>query len=158
MALGTEKAENNIMKRAPLSPQKGFFSDGLWFDISLEGMLVGAITVLAYFLGLFSFGEQSGLILGRTMAFCTLGFCEITHAVGTRSSSPLYKAGFFSNKTMNLAVIVCSAVQASVVVFEPLANIFGVIPLSLMQWLIVIALSLVPLVSGEIGKILSSRR
>ncbi len=158
MALGTEKAENNIMKRAPLSPQKGFFSDGLWFDISLEGMLVGAITVLAYFLGLFSFGEQSGLTLGRTMAFCTLGFCEITHAVGTRSSSPLYKAGFFSNKTMNLAVIVCSAVQASVVVFEPLANLFGVIPLSLMQWLIVIALSLVPLVSGEIGKILSSRR
>lgn len=153
MALGTEKAENNIMKRAPLSPKKGFFSDGLWIDIMLEGALVGAITVLAYFIGLFAFDSQNSLILGRTMAFCTLGFCEITHAVGTRSSSPLYKAGFFSNKTMNLAVIVCTTVQASVVIFEPLANLFGVVPLTFTQWIIVVFLSLVPLISGELGKI-----
>ncbi|MEE1012190.1 MAG: calcium-translocating P-type ATPase, PMCA-type [Acutalibacteraceae bacterium] len=157
MALGTEKAENNIMKRQPLSPKKGFFSDGLWIDISLEGALVGAITVLAYFLGLFSFETQSGLTLGRTMAFCTLGFCEISHAIGTRSSLPLYKAGIFSNKTMNLAVIVCSLVQASVVIFEPLANIFGVVPLSVFQWFVVIMLSAIPLVCSEAGKILSKK-
>lgn len=158
MALGTEKAEKNIMKRAPLSPQKGFFSDGLWVDISLEGALVGAITVLAYFIGLFVSGSHNNLVLGRTMAFCTLGFCEITHAIGTRSSLPLYKAGFFSNKAMNFAVIVCTAVQASVVILEPLAKIFGVVPLSLNQWLIVLALSLVPLISGEIGKICFSKQ
>ena len=157
MALGTEKAEKDIMKRQPLSPKKGFFSDGLWIDISLEGALVGAITVLAYFLGLFSFGTQSGLTLGRTMAFCTLGFCEISHAIGTRSSLPLYKAGIFSNKTMNLAVIVCSLVQASVVIFEPLANIFGVVPLSVFQWFVVIMLSAIPLVCSEAGKILSKK-
>lgn len=158
MALGTEKTEKNIMKRAPLSPKKGFFSDGLWFDISLEGALVGTITVLAYFLGLFAFGSENNLILGRTMAFCTLGFCEITHAIGTRSSLPLYKAGFFSNKMMNLAVIVCTAVQASVVIFEPMASIFGVTPLSFFQWLTVILLSLIPLIAGEIGKILSAAK
>ena len=158
MALGTEKAESGIMKRAPISPQKGFFSDGLWLDISLEGALVGAITVLAYFLGLFAFDSQSSLILGRTMAFCTLSFCEITHAVGTRSSLPLYKAGLLSNKTMNLAVIICTLVQASVVIFEPAAKIFGVIPLSFTQWLVVIFLSLVPLISGEIGKLIFTKR
>ncbi len=158
MALGTEKAEKTIMNREPIPTDKGFFSDGLWMDITLEGLLIGTITVLSYLIGLFAFGNQSSLILGRTMAFCTLSFCEIAHAVNTRSSLPLYKAGFFSNKTMTLAVIVCTAIQASVVVFKPLADIFGVIPLNSSQWIIVALLSLIPLVTGEAGKILFSKR
>lgn len=154
MALGTEKTEPDIMNRAPISPKKGFFSDGLWLDISLEGMLGGTITILAFLLGTLSYGTQSSLILGRTMAFCTLSFCEITHAINMRSSLPLYKIGFFSNKTMNLALVLCCAVQAAVVVIPPLAHIFGVIPLNALQWLTVSGLSLIPLIAGETGKIL----
>lgn len=157
MALGTEKTEKDIMHRAPIKPSKGFFSDGLWIDISLEGMLIGTVTILAYLLGCFSFGAQSSLVLGRTMAFCTISFCEIAHAVNMRSSLPLYKAGFLSNKTMTLAVIVCTAVQASVIVIKPLADIFGVISLNGIQWLVVALLSLIPLFIGEIGKIIFSK-
>lgn len=152
MALGTEKTEKDIMKRPPISPQKGFFSDGLWIDISLEGMLVGTLTVLAYLIGSLMFGADDSILLGRTMAFCTLSFCEISHAVNTRSSLPLYKAGFFSNRMMTLAVAVCSLVQAAVVIIPPLADVFGAVPLNATQWGIVVALSLVPLITGEIGK------
>lgn len=158
MALGTEKTEKDIMRRPPISPTKGFFSDGLWIDISLEGMLVGTVTILAFSIGRLMFGSESSLLLGRTMAFCTLSFCEIAHAINTRSSLPLHRAGFFSNKTMTFAVIVCSLVQAAVVAFKPLADIFGVIPLSNIQWFTVIVLSLTPLFSGEIGKIIFSRK
>ena len=154
MALGTEKIEKDIMKRPPVSPQKGFFADGLWIDISLEGMLVGTLTVLAFLLGSLAFPSESPLLLGRTMAFCTLSLCEIVHAVNTRSSLPLYKAGIFSNRMMNAAVLLCGAVQASVVVIPPLAGIFGVIPLNAVQWGAVAGLSLVPLITGEIGKII----
>jgi len=158
MALGTEKSEKDIMKRKPIPINKGFFSDGLWADITLEGLLEGAITILAYLIGLFAFGTKNNIVLGRTMAFCTLSFCEIAHAVNTRSSLPLYKAGIFSNKTMNFAVFICAFVQASVIIFEPLAKIFGVIPLSFTQWFIVIFLSLVPLISGETGKLFFSKK
>ncbi len=149
MALGTEKSERDIMTRPPISPQKGFFSDGMWLDISLEGLLVGAITVLAFLLG-----NRSSLILGRTMAFCTLSFCEITHAINMRSTQPLYKVGFFSNRAMTAAALVCCAVQASVVVIPPLAALFGVAAMTSHQWLTVGALSLIPLITGEAGKIL----
>lgn len=152
MALGTEKTEKDIMSRAPVSPGKGFFSDGLWMDITLEGMLVGTVTILAFLIGSFMFGAENSLILGRTMAFCTISFCEIAHAVNMRSSLPLYKAGFFSNKAMTFAVIICTAVQASVVIFEPLAHIFGVTVLTGTQWAAVAGLSLIPLIIGEIGK------
>ncbi|MBR5562179.1 MAG: calcium-translocating P-type ATPase, PMCA-type [Clostridia bacterium] len=157
MALGTEKTEKDIMKRPPVSPRKGFFSDGLWIDISLEGMLVGTLTVLAYLIGNLMFGADDGISLGRTMAFCTLSFCEIIHAVNTRSSLPLYKAGFFGNKMMNLAVAVCVILQAAVVVIAPLAKVFGTVPMNSAQWATVIALSLVPLITGEIGKAIFSK-
>ncbi len=154
MALGMEKTESNIMKRKPISPENGFFSGGLWLDISIEGALIGVLTLLAFSIGNFMFGEHGGTVLGRTMAFCTLSFCEIAHAVNMRSSMPLCKTGFFSNRIMTGSVLICSALQAAVVVISPLAEIFGTVPLNSTQWLIVIALSSVTLLVGEAGKII----
>lgn len=149
MALGTEKTEKNIMQRKPISPKKGFFSDGLWLDIMLEGLLIGILTLLAFSIGSLIYGS---LELGRTMAFATLSFCEIAHAVNMRSSLPLYKAGIFSNKMMNFAVLVCTGVQTAVMVIPSLADIFGTVPMTSAQWAVVAALSLVTLVIGEAGK------
>ena len=154
MALGTEKAEKDIMKRKPVSPKKGFFADGLWLDITFEGFLIGALTILAYLLGFYALGSPADEVLGRTMAFTVLSFCEIAQAINLRSSLPLYKAGFFSNKMMNTAIIICSAVQAAVVIFPTLAKLFGVTVLNPAQWLVAISLALVTLLVGEFGKII----
>ncbi len=158
MALGTENPEKDIMKRAPLSPSKGFFSDGLWLDITLEGLLVGILTILSFSLGTLVFPSENSLALGRTMAFCTLSFCEIAQAINMRSYFPLYKAGIFSNKIMNIAVVVCSAMQCAVVVIPGLASLFGVVPLSGIHWITVFLLSAIPLLAGEAGKIIFSKK
>ena len=152
IALGTEKNEKNIMSRKPVSPSQGFFADGLWLDISLEGAFVGALTLLAHAIGNFFFGG-----VGGTMAFCTLSFCEISHAVNTRSSESIFKCGIFSNKTMNIAVAVCGVLQAAVVCIPQLAALFGTVPLNAVQWLTVLAISSMPLVLGEIGKLFGKR-
>lgn len=153
IALGTEKTEKNIMLRKPLPPSHGFFAGGLWLDISLEGAFVGALTLLAHAIGNFFFGG-----VGGTMAFCTLSFCEISHAINTRSSQSLFKNGLFSNKTMNIAVAVCVALQASVVCIPPLASLFGTLPLNAVQWLVVGVLSSMPLIMGEIGKLFGRKQ
>jgi Ca2+-transporting ATPase len=118
----------------------------------MEGLLVGTLTLLAYSIGFFMFGTNNSLLLGRTMAFCTLSFCEIAHAVNMRSNQPLFKAGILSNRMMNLAVAVCVVFQCTVVLIPKLAEIFGVISLTGTQWLIVAGLSIIPLLVGETGK------
>ncbi len=158
MALGTEKTEKNIMQRKPVSPSKGFFSDGLWLDITLEGLLIGTLTILAFSLGSLVFPSGNSIATGRTMAFCTLSFCEISQAINMRSSFSLYKTGFFTNKVMNIAVVVCSAMQCAVVLIPWLASLFGVVALSGIQWLTVIGLSVVPLLTGEVGKMIFSKK
>ena len=152
MALGTEKPEKNIMERKPVSPKKGFFSDGLWLDILLEGLLIGILTLLAFSVGNLIYGNEA---LGRTMAFATLSFCEIAHAVNMRSVQPLYKTGIFSNRMMNIAVFVCTGVQAAVMLIPKAAEIFGTVPMTGAQWGIVVLLSLTTLIIGEIGKMFS---
>lgn len=156
MALGTEKPEAGIMLRKPIPRDKGFFADGLWLDISLEGMLIGALTLLSFALGRFILPSENPLLLGRTMAFCTLSFCEITHSLNLRSSEPMYKIGLFGNRMMNIAFPVCTAAQAAVVAIPSVARLFGVIPLNGVEWLTVAAISLVPPAVGEAGKIISS--
>ncbi|MBQ4603296.1 MAG: calcium-translocating P-type ATPase, PMCA-type [Clostridia bacterium] len=151
MALGTENTEKDIMERKPISPKKGFFSDGLWLDIMLEGLLIGILTLLSFSIGSLIYGN---IDLGRTMAFATLSFCEIAHAVNMRSSQPLYKSGLFSNKMMNIAVLVCTGVQAAVMVIPSLAEVFSTVPMTPVQWAIVASLSLVTLATGEAGKFL----
>ena len=139
------------MERKPISPKKGFFSDGLWLDIMLEGLLIGILTLLSFSIGSLIYGN---IDLGRTMAFATLSFCEIAHAVNMRSSQPLYKSGLFSNKMMNIAVLVCTGVQAAVMVIPSLAEVFSTVPMTPVQWAIVASLSLVTLATGEAGKFL----
>ena len=154
MALGTEKTEKDIMERNPISPKKGFFSDGLWLDIMLEGLLIGILTLLAFSIGSLIYGS---IELGRTMAFATLSFCEIAHAVNMRSTQPLYKTGLFSNKMMNIAVFVCTGVQAAVMLIPGLNSVFATVSMTGKQWMIVGGLSLTTLAIGEAGKIMNRK-
>ncbi len=153
MALGTEAPDENIMERKPVPPSKGFFVGGLWLDIMLEGALVGVITLLAFGIGSLCFGADRNVMLGQTMAFCTLSFCELVFAVNMRSEHSIFKIGFFSNKKMVFSIIVCGLLQLSVILIPALRTVFKVCALSGMQWAVVAILSLMPLIIGEIGKI-----
>ncbi len=148
MALGTEKTDSDIMKRPPVDPKKGIFSKGGWLDIVLEGVFIGALALLGFALGCRLWGEQ----VGRTVCFCTMSISELVHALNSRSERSLFKIGWFSNRRMNLAFAVCLLLQVGVVMFEGTANLFGVVPLSGMQWLLVAALCAVLPAAVEISK------
>jgi Ca2+-transporting ATPase len=53
LALGMEKAEQDIMRRPPRDANEGIFAGGMGFDIAVQGVLVTLITVAAYFIGHF---------------------------------------------------------------------------------------------------------
>ncbi|MBQ6267010.1 MAG: cation-translocating P-type ATPase [Clostridia bacterium] len=157
MALGIEPPAQDIMRRKPVPPAQGFFAGGLGLDIALEGMLIGALTLLAFALGCHVLPD-CGIALGRTLAFCTLSLSEIAHAVNLRGDLPLTRLGLRSNKLMLLAVAVCTALQAGVVVIAPLAGLFGCVMPGRAAWATTVALSLVPLLLGETGKRLALRK
>ncbi|MBQ7100869.1 MAG: cation transporting ATPase C-terminal domain-containing protein, partial [Clostridia bacterium] len=153
-ALGTEKQEPDIMKRPPVDPKKGLFTRGGWFDIAIEGMLVGAPALLGFVIGNLLWGLEAA----RTICFCTLSITELLHALNSRSEQSLFKIGPFSNGKMNAALLICLGLQVAVATIAPLCSVFGTVPLSAVQWLTVAALSLFITVSVEASKLLTKRR
>ncbi len=151
IALGVEGKEKDIMKRSPCPPHEGFFSGNLGFDIAIEGLMIGAITLFAFIVGRHMFGAT--LELGRTMAFTTLSITELIHAMSVRSERSVFEIGPFSNKKMVWAIAICAALQAIVVTFPTLAAIFKTVPLGAREWLAVLALSFVPFTVIEIEKL-----
>ena len=152
MALGVEKADPDIMQRRPIPPGGSMFSGGLGFDIALEGLMIGAVSLLAYVFGHTFFDLSGSVGVGGTMAFGVLSLSELIHAFNMRSSASLFRIGVFSNHKMAAAFLICAALQISVMMIPPLASVFGAAVLTAAQWGMVWGFALIPLVVMETAK------
>jgi Ca2+-transporting ATPase len=148
LALGTEPPEEDVMRRPPVPAADSFFAGGLGFDIAAEGMLIGAITLLAFIQG----NHLGGADVGRTMAFTTLSMGEIGYAVSMRSPKSVWKAGLLRNKRMVWAVLTCALLQGSVLTIPTLSGLFQVSPLGLGGALWTLFFSVLPFTVLELEK------
>ena len=148
IALGLEPPEKNIMNKKPRNLKKGIFADGLWNKIIIEGVMIGILTLLAFSIG----NKLYGIKVARTMAFVSLGVLELVHSFNIRSEESIFKAGLWDNKYLIGAFILGTLLQIIVVIIPSIANVFELVPLTNLQWIYTISISLLPLVIVEIQK------
>ena len=148
IALGLEKAENNIMNRLPRNPRKSLFADGLWGKITTEGVMIGMLTLVAFSIG----NNLYSIEVGRTMAFLSLGILELVHSFNIKGEESIFKTGLFENRYLVGAFVLGTLLQVVVVVISPLAQIFDVVPLNSVQWLMTVIISILPVVIVELQK------
>lgn len=154
LALGCEPKDADIMHRPPLSPKDGFFSGGLYVDIALEGMFIGAMTLLSFVTGM----RLDGVELARTMAFTTLSLGEISYAVSMRSEQPIFKVGLLKNKKMVWAVILCTLLQVAVLTLPTPASLLQTVPLQGKGLLWSLLFAGIPFLLLEVEKLLRRKR
>ncbi|MDP4132839.1 MAG: calcium-translocating P-type ATPase, PMCA-type [Bacillota bacterium] len=151
IALGLDKSHDSIMEKPPKKPGDGFFSGGLWYDILLEGALIGAISLAAFSAGINRVGGS--VAAARTMAFCTLSISQLVHAFDVRS-----KKSVFTLKDANLwllgACFIGTLLQLAVVIIPVLNTVFKTVPLESSEWVTVGFLCFVPLFVTETEKAL----
>ena len=120
----------------------------------MQTVAITAATLTAYFVGLKFFPEAAA-----TMAFVTLSFSELLRAFTSRSEYiSVFKIGFFSNRTMNLAVISSLVLLLGVIYVPFLRPIFDTVALDMQQWEIILPLLLVPSIAAEVTKAIASRK
>ncbi len=99
IALGMEKAEDNLMRRKPRPSSEGIFSNGAGIDMLWQGAYLAVIDIAAYVIGFFleNPGASLGDIWGATegaknmclnavaMAFLAVNFGELFRAINMRS-------------------------------------------------------------------------
>lgn len=155
LALGADPIQGNVMEQPPHKREEGVFSGGVGFAVAVEGCLVGALALLAYTIGRAFFDyDPAAPAIGRTMAFCVLSLSQLVHSFNMRSEHSVLKLGLLSNRKLVAACGFCAFLMVSVVLFPPLSALFQTTALTALQWLVVAALSLCPLLVVEGEKLL----
>lgn len=159
LALGVDPIDKDRMQSPPVKQSSGFFAGHMGYNIVVEGCMIGALSVLAYTIGRVFFDSDPAMpIIGRTMAFAVLSLSQLVHAFNMRSENSLFRAGFFRNKSLVLAAVVCALLQISVIVIPPLSVMFKTQMLTGIQWAIVTGMALIPLILVELEKIVFNKK
>ena len=166
LALGMEEAEPDTMHRPPRNSKEGIFAGGLFVDIMYQGILVTALTIIAYLIGSFmEFGTGFFEVLrsagesghGMTMAFLTMSMCEIFHSFNLRSQ----RKSVFTLKSQNKilwAAMIGSLVLTTLILEVPfLANAFGFTVINWKEYAIAMGLAILVIPIVEIVKLIQRK-
>lgn len=149
IALGMEPVEKDVMEQKPKPKEEGLFAHGFGVRIVLQGIMFGALALIAFRMGESTTGLTAG---GQTMAFMVLSFSQIVQAYNMRSEHSLIQTGVFTNHKLNKAALI-SILLVSVVLFTPLRTVFGLMTLSGSLYLKALCLILVPVLAMEFSKV-----
>lgn len=141
LALSMDPPDASIMKRPPRDPDESLFAGGLSWLILKRGTYVGVATLLMFIEAL----RIWDLPTASTMAFATLVTVQLVSAIDCRSEtrSPL-EIGIFSNKHLIGACALSWLMLLAVVQIPALGLFFDTVPLSGVQWLVIILVSVMP--------------
>ena len=162
VALGMDPGDPDVMKEKPRNPKESFFAGGAGLTVVLGGMLIGAITMLAFWYGYFEHGygpydtsvPADVLEYARTMAFMAIISCQLFYSLAFRNSKKsIFQIGVLSNKYLIGAIALGLLLQLVVIGIPAMQNAFKLQMLDIRGWMMVIALGLVPLIFSELSKL-----
>ena len=159
LQLAREKSDSRIMQRNPIGRDESLFN-GLQFVIVTQIIAFVAVTWVGYYLGNFVTLSQAYLPsheIGQTLSFLIVGWTSILHIFTVRSRRSIFTMRRTDNPRLVISVVAMLIFFAMLVIVPPLADIVGMVALSLKHWLIAIGLSLIPTIVAEIGKFISNR-
>ncbi|MCJ7449172.1 MAG: calcium-translocating P-type ATPase, PMCA-type [Bacteroidales bacterium] len=150
LALSVDPAEEGIMNRKPRNSKKGFMTRGMIWRVLYQGIMIGAIPLVAYLIGLHDGGET----LGQTMAFTTLVFAQLVHVrnlhSNTRSSLAISP---FRNKPLIGAILTSAGLALLVLLVAPVREAFSFTIMDGKHWIAVALMSLIPILVVDIFKL-----
>ncbi len=149
LALAIDPPEKDLMQRKPRDPKTGVFTRPVVALMSIGGTWSTLIN-----LGLFLWALQTGKELNKamTMTFVSLVLIQFFKAYSFRSDRHSIIQGIFSNKWLNLAILVDVAMLLLVIYVPFLHDAFGTFYLPLQDWWIVLVAAFTIIPALEIGK------
>ena len=164
LALGVDPGDHDVMKMKPRDPKESFFAHGAGYRAIVGGILIGTLTLAAFYFGLTEFGHgifsddipERDLEYARTMAFVVLASSQLFYSISLRhDTKSIFQIGLFSNKYLIGAIVVGLILQMSVIEIDALAAVFKCVDLSRSDWQMVFVFACVPLIVNEIEKLIT---
>jgi Ca2+-transporting ATPase len=153
LALASEPAEPDIMRRPPRQPGESIFAGGLGSHVVWVGLLIGAVCLTAQYWGI-----RTGRGHWQTIVFTVLCLSQLGQALAIRSEKrTLWELGLLSNRPLLGAVCLTAGLQGLVIYTPWLNGLFRTSPLSAAELALALALSAVVFLAVEAEKLVRRR-
>ena len=142
IALGLEPHSKDVMNEKPRPMNESILTRDYLARIGTEGLCIGAMTTIAFLIGL----NEGGSLLGSTLAFGTLCTSRLVHGFNCKSNKPvIFTKRFFNNIYLIGAFVLGLLLITGVLMIPGLHNLFSVYTLDGAHLLIVYGLALLNL-------------
>lgn len=169
LGLGTEHPEPGIMDKPPRNLKEPLLNKKLVIKAFLwYGLLGSLFSVLSYlFVNMqngwpnvpLAGGNDPIYIKATTMSLAAIVFCQIGAVFNCRTEKQsVFKIGLFSNKRVNLGIVVEIILIVLLVYLPPLQKVFHTAPLGIADWLILCIWPPIVLLVEEIRKAFLRRK
>lgn len=127
IALATEPAEKDIMKRPPRKPEESLFAGGMLYQVCFTGVILAAGALIAqYWAAQHGYSEREQ----QTMVFTVLCFSQLANALSVRSVyRPIFSVRLFANPLLIGSVVLTILLQAALLYVPALHPVFKTVAL-----------------------------
>ncbi len=153
LALGLEPPESDVMTRMPRPPKEPVITMRRGLMILVHGSLVAMVTLGTFWFTWRGSTDPAAVEHAQVMTFCVAAFSQLFFAIGCRSERrTAIEIGFFRNPALLAAIAISVLLQVVAVTLPFTQPVFEVKTHLGPEWLLVVALALIPLAVIEVGK------
>lgn len=155
IALSTEPQEKGLLSGTWLKRKLTLVDSNLLLKMMFIAIPMGVTSIVMFWW--YYCVKQTGLEHARTITLITMAMFQWFNAWNCRSEhKSIFSLGLFSNKWLIAATLFVFCLQLLVLYTQPLGSIFQTVPLSVADWLVVVAVSLPIMALEEIRKAIAA--
>lgn len=157
LALGVGQADDNVMGRPPRKSGEAIVTRRDWMRIATHGSIMTCAVLAAFGLALFVFElSPKGAV---TVSFLTLALTQTFHVFNMRRpEGSVVRNEVTRNPLVWLAVATCVGLLLLAVYVPALAGALSIVPPTAAGWLLVLAMSVLPVLAIQGGMIVRRAR
>ena len=169
LALGQDKINDDVMKEKPRNINESIFAKKGWFIVIIYGFLIALLSFSSYLYVPISYllnnnllvnkehvlyllsNNESILLKAQTFAFSTLALSQLFHSFGIKNmNNSIFNKNSFNNKLLLISLLVGIGLQILVTMVPFFNETFKTSNLSIIEFLIILVFSMLPLVLHEL--------
>ena len=148
LAINMEPMNKALINETPRPRNENVITKANFIQIILQGALIGAATLGAFYIGLGNEGNYGAM----TMAFATLCLARLWHGFNSRGKESIFALGLFTNMAVVGAWFAGACLLGAVLFIPVLQNPFTIDPLRTIDVFYVVGLSLIPTIIIQMAK------
>ncbi len=154
-ALGLGEEDGHVLSARPRNPMKPIITKPMWFEMIAHSLSITTATlgslVLAYWV--LEMKKEPAV----TVSFLTIAFAQLWHVFNVRDPrAPVFNNSIVRNVYVWAALGLSTFLLLAAVYIEPIASVMHLHIPTPEAWGLIIIMSLLPVILGQVGKIISA--